>query len=186
MRNNSSHKPFVVRPPTGEDRVVEPGAATTSLPFATFALVFAGRGGATVTIHVDARPITCPPSGTETATRAPQTVNAPMTITPAQRLVLCALCEPLLANAGPRAAPATYAEIGSRLGRRPQYIRNVVKAIRESLSGHGVPALTADDDNAVHDDFRWALARWAVRSGVVDLVQITALLPGGEGRDGRR
>ncbi|MEV0388483.1 hypothetical protein [Nonomuraea sp. NPDC050643] len=180
IRNDSRHKPLVIRPPAGEDRVVEPGAATTSLPFTVFSIVFAGHGGSTVTVRVDARSVT-PPSGHrpgEAATRAPETVTSPIALTRAQRNVISALCEPLLVRAGPQAVPATYAQIGRRLGRRPQYIRNVVKSLRESLAGHGVPGLTMDDEDAAHDDFRWALARWAVRSAVVSAEDLHDLPPG--------
>ncbi|MBO3753014.1 hypothetical protein J5X84_43815 [Streptosporangiaceae bacterium NEAU-GS5] len=55
IRNHSEHKPLVVRPSAGEDRVVEPGAATTSLSFPIFSIVFIGKGGSTVTVKVDAR-----------------------------------------------------------------------------------------------------------------------------------
>ncbi|MER5643712.1 hypothetical protein [Streptosporangium sp. NPDC002524] len=169
VRNDSRHKPLVIRPPSGEDRVVEPGAAMTSLPFMVFSVVFTGRGGSTVTVRVDARSVT-PSAGHhpgEVVTRAPETVTSPIVFTRVQRIVIAALCEPLLRRTGPRAVPATYAQIGRRLGRRPQYIRNVVKSLRESLAGHGVPGMTMDDEQAVHDDFRWALARWAMRSAVV-------------------
>jgi hypothetical protein len=100
-----------------------------------------------------------------------------MTLTRGQRLVLATLCEPLLVKAGPQAVPATYAQMGRRLGRQPQYIRNVVKSLRESLSGHGIPGLTTDDEGIPHDDFRWALARWAVRTGAVSVEDLHALPP---------
>ncbi|MBO3753131.1 hypothetical protein J5X84_44470 [Streptosporangiaceae bacterium NEAU-GS5] len=179
IRNDSHHKPLVVRPPTGEDRVVEPGAATTSLPFPIFKVVFAGRGGTTVTVRVDASSVTpgIDRRAGAATTRAPRTVTSPVALTRVQRLVLCALCEPLLVKAGPQAVPATYAQIGRRLGRQPQYIRNVVKVLRENLSGHGVPGLTMDDEGIAHDDFRWALARWAVRTGVVSATDLHDLPP---------
>jgi hypothetical protein len=100
-----------------------------------------------------------------------------------QRLVLSALCEPLLVRTGPQAVPATYAQMGRRLGRQPQYVRNVVKSLRESLSGHGIPGLTPDDEGFPHDDFRWALARWAVRTGVVRVEDLRDLPPEPEGED---
>ncbi|WP_221761958.1 hypothetical protein [Nonomuraea sp. WAC 01424] len=181
VRNDSRHKPLVIRPPAGEDRVVEPGAATTSLPFVVFSVLFAGRGGSTVTVRVDARPVTSPAGRpAEVATRSPETVTSPITFTNAQRTVISALCEPLLMRTGPHAAPATYAQIGRRLGRQPQYIRNVVKSLRESLAGHGIPGLTTDDEDAAHDDFRWALARWAVRSAVISAEDLHDLPPAPE------
>ncbi|GAB1822229.1 hypothetical protein HerbRD11066_53930 [Herbidospora sp. RD11066] len=170
IRNESRRKPLVVRPPAGEDRIVEPGAATASLPFPIFSVVFAGTAGAAVTVHVDARAVTPHPAGTadEPPTASPRTVTPPLALTRVQRLMLAALCAPLLVRAGPGAVPATYAQIGARLDRQPRYVRNVLKSLRESLTGHGVPGLVADDeDAAAHDDFRWALARWAVRTGTI-------------------
>ncbi|WP_061298859.1 hypothetical protein [Herbidospora cretacea] len=182
IRNESRQKPLVVRPPAGEDRVVEPGAATASLPFPLFSLVFAGAAGAAVTVNVDARAVTPGPGqpGAEPPTASPETVTPPLALTRAQRLMLAALCEPLLVRAGPGAVPATYAQVGARLDRQPGYVRNVLKALRENLSGHGVPGLTSDDDGAAHDDFRWALARWAVRTGTVTSVDLEDL-PEGRG-----
>jgi hypothetical protein len=179
IRNDSHHKPLVVRPPAGEDRVVEPGAAITSLPFPVFSVVFAGHSGSTVTVRVDARPLTpdADRRGDAAVTRAPKTVTSPMALTRGQRLMLAALCEPLLVRAGPQAVPATYAQMGRRLGRQPQYVRNVVKSLRESLSGHGIPGLTTHDEGIPHDDFRWALARWAVRTGVVSVEDLHDLPP---------
>lgn len=168
VRNDSATKPVVLRPPAGEDRLVEPGAATTSLPYRRFEVVLAGRGGAAVTVHVDARGLTPPFRAVEAATtRAGATVVAPVQLSKAQRRVLAALCRPLLSRSGPRAVPATYGAIGDELGLRPQYVRNVVKSLRETLSGCGVPGLTADDPDGPQDDYRWALARWALRSGWV-------------------
>lgn len=173
VRNLSTTKPLVLRPESGEDRVVEPGEATTSLPHRRFGLVLVGRGGLAVEIAVDARGLT-PPTGREPGppTRTRATVNTPVELSPAQRRVLVALCAPLLTGTGAGAVPATYARIGEVLGLRPQYVRNVIKTIREELAGHGVPGLTTEDDSTGHDDFRWSLARWAVRSGWVTVADV--------------
>jgi DNA-binding IscR family transcriptional regulator len=45
-----------------------------------------------------------------------------------------ALCAPMLGGSGALARPASYAEIARRLGRQPQYVRNIVKPLRESLA----------------------------------------------------
>jgi hypothetical protein len=74
-----------------------------------------------------------------------------------------------LTRTGAAASPPTYAQIGRRLSRQPQYTRNVIKAIRESLSGYGIPGLTAADGSQGNEDFRLALARWAIRSGRVNI-----------------
>jgi hypothetical protein len=173
VRNDSQRKPLVLRPPAGEDRIVEPGAATTSLPYSRFDVVLAGSIGHVVTIAVDASRLTPDLSLADPATRGPETATEPIVLSGAQRRVLLALCAPLLTESGPRAAPATYAQIGQRLDRQPQYIRNIVKSLRESLSGYGVDGLTRDDSDSTHDDFRWALARWAIRSGWVTAADVT-------------
>jgi hypothetical protein len=54
IHNTSTTKPLVVRPPIGEDHVVAPGSATTSLPHRTFGIVLAGSRG-DVAVHVDAQ-----------------------------------------------------------------------------------------------------------------------------------
>jgi hypothetical protein len=46
-------------------------------------------------------------------------------------------------------------------------VRNVVQGIRESLTGHGVPDLVSDDPTRTANDFRWSLARYAIRNGWV-------------------
>jgi hypothetical protein len=166
VRNDSSSKPFVLRPTSGEDRVLEPGAATTSLPWRAFQLVFTGRAGAALTVPVDAAELS-PPPRLDRVTLSKATLTQPISLTGAQRRILAALCEPLLTRTGPEAAPATYAQIAARLTLKPHYVRNVVKSIRESLTGHGLPGLSGDDSAEAGDDFRWPLARWAVRSGWV-------------------
>ncbi|MEU4560182.1 hypothetical protein AB0F72_17500 [Actinoplanes sp. NPDC023936] len=176
VRNESARKPLVLRPPSGEDRVVEPQAATTSLPFPRFEIVFAGVHGHAVSVHVDASRLTPDPLVPDPQTRAPATAADPVQLTAAQRRMLVALCAPLLRESGPRALPATYAEIEARLDLRPQYVRNLLKALRETLTGYGVTGLIPDDDGPRHDDFRWALARWAIRGGWVtaaDLEDVT-------------
>lgn len=121
--------------------MVEPGAATTSLPHRQFAIVFAGCGGQAVVVQVDARALT-PASVTvnDVATRSPDTVSAPVALTGTQRKVLQALCTPLLTMTGDAIAPATYAEIGRTLDLSPGYVRNVIKTTRETLAGAGARA----------------------------------------------
>jgi hypothetical protein len=171
IRNESGSKPLVLRPPMGEDRVVEPGAATASLPFQRFHLVLAGSGGRAVAIGVDAAGLRPEENGVDPSTRAPQTAAEPVLLSGAQRRVLVSLCAPMLVESGSKAVPATYAQIGRRLGRSPRYIRNVVKSLREKLSGYGVASLVREDDavpdEGAQDDFRWELARWAIRSRLV-------------------
>lgn len=180
VHNESRTKPLVLRPPVGEDRVVDPGAATTSRPFGGFDLVIAGRGGIPILVAVDLRALLREDSGEPAAigdTRSPATVTTPARFTAGQRRVLAALCEPLLTRSGQQAVPATYTEIGTRLDLRPAYVRNVVKSVRETLTGHGVPGLGGDDSGPGADDFRLPLARWAVHHGWVTRTDVDALGP---------
>jgi hypothetical protein len=182
VRNLSGSKPLVLRPPLGEDRVVEPGAATTSLPFQAFTVVLAGRDGA-VQVRVDASGVT-PAAGKVTGrTRSAATAASPITFTPGQRRILVALCRPLLCESGSRARPATYAEIGAQLGLRPQYVRNVVKAIRDTLAGYGVAGLVTADAAAPNDDFRLSLAHWLLWTGLITAADLDEDVPAAHGHD---
>jgi DNA-binding CsgD family transcriptional regulator len=166
ITNTSTSKPFVLRPPVGEDRIVEPGGATTSLPYPTFDIVIAGRG-VNATVQVDASSVGASPVVGPSVTGSLATEKSPVEFTPTQHRVLIALCRPMLTASGSGARPATYAEIGDRLGLSPQYVRNVIKVLRESLSGYGIPGIVPGAVAAPNDDFRLPLARWAVWNGWV-------------------
>ncbi|MFC7529224.1 hypothetical protein [Actinoplanes sp. GCM10030250] len=179
IRNVSTSKPFVLRPRRGEDHVVGPGAAITSLPHRVFAVVLAG-GLADIEIHVDASAITPAPADAGTGTRSADTFTSPASLTAAQHRMAVALCRPLLIASGRAARPATYTEIGAALNLKPQYVRRVIREIREILTGYGIPGLTPEDGNTANDDFRLPLARWALWSGWVsaaDLPQDDTDLP---------
>lgn len=178
VRNDSATKPLVLRPPVGEDRVVEPGSATASLPYGCFSVVFSGHGGTSVLVGVDASTMSHHgrPRDVVTASgKATATVTAPVPFTPAQSRVLTALCAPMLTRSGPGAVPASCRQIADRLGLKQNYVRNVLKAVRESLSGYGIPGLIAADEAG--DDFRWALARCALRNGWVGERDVAGLPP---------
>jgi hypothetical protein len=164
IHNTSTSKPLVLRPPVGEDHVVAPGSATTSLPHRTFSIIVAGSLG-DVAVRVDAQAVT-PPQPDVTTTRSSDTYMSPE-FTAGQMRIIVELCRPLLSERGPAARPATYAEIGDRLDLSPQYVRNVIKSIRENLTGDGVPGLSAEDGTTPNEDFRLTLAHWALWSGWV-------------------
>ncbi|GLY16054.1 hypothetical protein Kisp01_30690 [Kineosporia sp. NBRC 101677] len=178
IRNVSSSKLLTLRPHTGAARTVEPGAATTSLPWRQFDVVVTGRFGREYVVQVDARGL--PPSRPETEEEtdsSPTVVVPPIMLTPAQRRLLTALCEPLLTRSGPEASAATYRQVAERVGRRPGYVRNVFKQVREKLDSHGVPGLVSRERPDAAEDFRLPLAMWAIRSGTItraDLVQAQA------------
>jgi hypothetical protein len=170
VRNESSSKLLILRPLTGSERPIEPGGATTSLPHRQFSLVVTGRFGREYAVQVDARGLAAPirlPVEEIGPDSAPTVVSPPIVLTPAQRRLLTALCEPLLVGSGAAAAAATYRQVGLRVGRQPGYVRNVFKQIREKLDSHGIPGLVSRDRQDVYEDFRLPLAMWAIRSGTI-------------------
>jgi len=173
IRNVSTSKLLSLRPPTGAARTVEPGAATTSLPWRQFDVVVTGRFGRDYVVHVDARGL--PPARAELdeeSDSSPTMVVPPIILTPAQRRLLTALCEPLLTRSGSQAGAATYRQVAERVGRRPGYVRNVFKQVRERLDSHGVPGLVSRERPDAAEDFRLPLAMWAIRSGTITMADL--------------
>jgi hypothetical protein len=187
VRNESTSKLLLLRPLSGSERPIEPGAATTSLPHRQFAVVVTGRFGREYLIQVDARGLPAPtrvPVEEIGPDSTPTVVSPPIVLTPAQRRLLAALCEPLLVASGTQAIAATYRQVGLRVGRQPGYVRNVFKQIRERLDSHGVPGLVSRDRQESYEDFRLALAMWAIRSGTITRVDLLDLdRTGSDGAD---
>jgi hypothetical protein len=195
--NQSTQKPLAVRPLVGEDRRVGPSSATASLPYRVFDLVFAGRDDEPVSVRVDARALTppAPPAAApdEEPTRGaddPGLTGAEVPnmagrravrmqaalLTPAQRIVLIAMCEPMLTRNGAHARPRSTSELADRLSLRPDYARNVIKDVRYRLSEAGVPGLVSADGAAtLRTDLRLALARWAIEWGAVTVADLADL-----------
>jgi hypothetical protein len=89
-------------------------------------------------------------------------------LTPAQRIALIAMCEPMLTHNGTHARPRSTSELADRLSLSPDYARNVIKDVRYRLSEAGVPGLVSADGAATgRIDLRLALARWAIEWGAV-------------------
>jgi hypothetical protein len=194
--NQSRLKPLAMRPPVGEDQRVGPSSALTSLPHRTFDLIFAEAYDESVCVHVDARAMTPPlppPSadGEEPtlsvvkshlstlapnlAGRRPARTQAAL-LTPAQRLALIALCEPMLTANGISARPRSSTELAERLVLRPDYARNIIKDVRHRLADAGVPGLIPTHPAAAtRTDLRLALARWAIEQGAVTAADLTDL-----------
>lgn len=176
VRNESHTKAIALRPPIGIDRVIGPREAITSLPHTQFMVVAIGRHGTEYAVHVDVRGLEPPPDRGAGDPRMPATVSGPsITPTPVQRRLLAALCEPLLTRTGPRAAPATYRQIGQRVGRRPNYVRAVLRQVREQLAGQGVASLVTYTVEPANEDFRLPLALWAIRSGTITVADVAGL-----------
>jgi hypothetical protein len=176
IRNESATKELALRPLVGSERAIGPGGATTSLPHPQFFLVATGRFGAEYAVHVDVRDLSPHQHRLDADPSTPATVSAlPISPTPAQRRLLAALCEPLLTRTGPRASPATYREIGQRVGRRPGYVRNALRRLREQLAAQGVAAMVTYNVDRVSEDFRLPLATWAIHSGTITIADLNGL-----------
>jgi hypothetical protein len=174
VQNLSASKQLVLRPLIGAERPVEPGAATTSMPFTEFFVVVTGRFGREYSVHVDVRDLT--PDRPRAVSDPMETVDGiPVDLSLAHRQLLAALCEPLFTRTGARAAPATYREVGARVGRSASHVRTVLRRLREQLAAQGVASLVAFNLEKVNEDFRPALARWAINSGTITAADVQAL-----------
>jgi hypothetical protein len=179
--NQSIRRPLAIRPPAGEDRRVGPASATTSLPYTTFDIIFAGADDEPVRVHIDARRLSSPelpavdPAEEQTCD---VTVLGPMAepagrmqaalLTRAQRIALIAMCEPMLTRNGTQARPRSTTELAERLNLKPDYARNIIKDVRHRLADAGVPGLVSADGTATgRIDLRLALARWAIERDAV-------------------
>jgi len=89
-------------------------------------------------------------------------------LTPRERRLLAALCEPLLVASGREVRPASYREIAARLHLSDHTARNQLDALRDQLLRLGIPGMLGPQakDN---------LARYAVRSGSVTAADLEAL-----------
>jgi hypothetical protein len=180
VRNDSGTRPLLLQVP-GSEREIEPGEAVSLPRSRDFAVVLVGGWGTRYELRVSVGAggaVVRPPE----RSAGPPTVTAgPVRVTPAQRRLLTALCEPLLRPDGRDAAPATYRQIGARLGRQPGYVRNVLKELREALAGAGVPGLLAAGGDEAALDFRRPLAMWAIRTGAVTASDVDGLGEPGRG-----
>lgn len=149
-------------------RDIGPGEAITSEPHRRFRVAVVGSYGQTYAVDVDARALPSPalPPGTALPGLDSTVVTSPIDLTLTQRRVLAALCAPMLEKLGEPAGPASAREIGAALGLQPNYVRNVLKEVREELASYGVPGLVADGPPQPGEDFRLPLALWAIRYGL--------------------
>ena len=172
VSNLSSRGMLRLDAPGTAGREIGPGEAITSEPHRTFQVTVIGSYGQSYAVEVDARSLPSPsPTPSSVPTRArpaldPTVVSSPIPLTPTQRRVLAALCAPLLDAVGPPPGPASAREIGAALGLQPNYVRNVLKEIREELTANGVPGLVGEGAPQPGEDFRLPLALWAIRYGL--------------------
>jgi hypothetical protein len=144
-------------------------------------------GSSTYAIAIDARPLgTAAPAAPPTsATDEFGTIGFDRItdMSGRHRLLLSALCLPLMTQTGLRARVPTYAEIEVILRRhghaiRARTIRNGLDELRHWLTdAHGIDGLTARADQQAAEPERLvaALARWAVLSGNITDDDLDAL-----------
>ncbi len=167
ISNVSSRGVITVDAEGALSREIAPGEAITGAPHRVFTVTVVGEYGQTYALQVDARALPHPVVARERATRGAATVlTTPYDLTPSQRRILAALCAPMLAAGDGTAASAR--EIAHDLELRPNYVRNVLKEIREHLTALGVPGLVSEGLPKPGQDFRIPLAQWAIRNGMAD------------------
>jgi hypothetical protein len=149
-------------------REIGPGEAITSEPHRLFRVSVIGSYGTTYALDIDARALPLPAVAGATVVPGldPTVVSSPIELTATQRRVLAALCAPMLEKMGEAAGPASAREIGAALGLQPNYVRNVLKELREELTSYGVPGLVGEGIPQAGEDFRLPLALWAIRYGL--------------------
>jgi hypothetical protein len=161
--NASSRGLLTVMADGTANREIAPGEAITCDPHRRFRVCVIGEFGVTYEVDVDASSL--PVQGSDDRPHGgPGTVlSTRFDLTPGQRRVLTALCEPLLAG---ESRSATAREIAEVLNLRPNYVRNVLKDTRERLASQGVPGLLGEDNPQAVEALRHALAQWAIRNRV--------------------
>jgi hypothetical protein len=167
IRNDSLTQQLILRPFPGPETVIDPGAAAGTGRHEKLRLIVPGRRPHEYVLHLATGTLR-PGAGPG----GPGATKPAAYVTPAERRLLAALCEPLLVCAGVHAVPATYREIANRAGRSPDGVRAALDALRRRLTGQdGIPGLRGTDG----PDYRLALARWAVNSGTVRLEHLKLL-----------
>lgn len=173
IRNLSTTQELYLVAPQAADRILEPLSATTALPHTRFVVEVPGADDHRYRMRIDASALgrgvgPGRAASTDSGEKPTKPAGTGMALTPAQQRILAALCEPLLTG---HDEPATYNQIAARLTLKPGYVRNVLKTVRESLSGEGVTGMVPDEQD-VAPDLRIALARWAVRHQIADLTHL--------------
>lgn len=189
VRNDSRTQSMSLIPLPGRQQQIGPGMMVGTMPHSRLQLVVPGRHGAIYPIYLDLRELLEPggqevppeedfPLRPETGDRIP-TRSGPGALTPRERRLLAALCEPLLIFAGPDAVAASYGEIAQRTGGTKDAVRITLNILRDRLaSGDGIPGLRhGEDSGAPAGDYRAALARWALDSGTITPGDLRLLAP---------
>ncbi len=161
--NASSHGLLTLAAEGAVTREIGPREAITCDPHQIFRVCVIGEYGATYDVDVDASAI--PDAGSDHRQhRGPGTVLFTLyDLTPGQRKVLTALVAPLVAG---ESRSATTREIAAAVDLQPNYVRNVLKDIRERLTAQGVPGLLGENNAQAVEALRDALAQWAIRNRV--------------------
>jgi hypothetical protein len=158
IRNESTSQPVRIRPDQGGDYVLDRRGDMISLGDLWLEVVLDGQiRRYTVVVEVPASD-RAGERADDQPTASPST-QASLPLTPRERHLLTAVCEPLLVSGGSR-RPASYREAASRLGLSDHTVRNQLDAMRSRLGDLGIPGMLGPD---AKDE----LARYAVRSGSI-------------------
>ncbi|MDT0353965.1 hypothetical protein [Pseudonocardia charpentierae] len=187
IRNTSRTQSIRFRPLPGPEVEIRPGMAIGTMPFSYVRLEVLGRHGVCYALHVDARGMTAERrldvsrAASRVSRRSLPTRFGPdYKLTGRELRLLAALCEPLLTQAGGRAA--SYRHVAERLGNAATVnsVRTGLDRLRNRLANEGIPGLRSDADGDVGHDaqhFAQALARWAIDAKQIDDSSAMQLLP---------
>lgn len=176
VRNTSTSKVLHLQPHARAEITVSPLTAVAVLDCGFVRVVVPGSHG---TRHLLSISSSDAASG---ADRRPEVVDlVGMTREPLlsarERVVLAALCEPLLVGGRDR-RPADYRTVAARTGQTQPVVRKLLDAVRERLSNEfGAPGLQGGDGATRHGSVNYssALAVWATSTGLITQSDLEAL-----------
>lgn len=178
VRNTSTSKVLHLQPHARAEITVAPLTAVAVLECRFVRVVVPGSYGTRHVLSVSGSTTATDPGGG----RTPAVVDlVGMTreplLTVRERLVLTALCEPLLAGGADR-RPADYRAVAARTGLTQPVVRKVLDGVRERLSNEfGAPGLQSEGSDVRRGAVNYgsALAVWATSTGLVSLRDLERL-----------
>jgi hypothetical protein len=166
VTNDSSTQPVRIRRSVGSEHVLSHRGDVVSMVDKSLELLLEGQVYS-YSITVESHGPPSPLAAEEVESTAPPTQSL-LPLDQRERRLVAALCEPLLTPSGVEVRPATYKEIGYRLGVQPHTVRNELDVLRARLGNLGFPGMAGTHAKD-------SLALYAVRSSSITVDDIGAL-----------
>lgn len=176
VRNTSTSKVLHLQPHARAEITLSPLTAVAALECGFVRVVVPGSHGTRHLLSISSS------DDAASAERRPEVVDlVGMTREPLlsarERMVLAALCEPLLVGGRDR-RPADYRTVAARTAQSQPVVRKLLDAVRERLSNEfGAPGLRSEDGATRHGavSYSSALAVWATSTGLINHHDLEAL-----------